>query len=94
MSSLVSAGNHIQRHHDSTRALLVAEVHELEEHCKSHVWVYNTPHKDFIEFLSEMVYKSHKEAAFLEAKMGLEKSLLMLSYFNKPDMFDKPEEPK
>ncbi|CAN5551076.1 hypothetical protein BH11PLA2_BH11PLA2_05360 [soil metagenome] len=46
--------------------------------------------KEFFDFLSTLYYFSYKECAYLEAKMALDKSNIMLGYFNKPDMFNEP----
>jgi hypothetical protein len=43
--------------------------------------------REFVEFLSTLIYNSKAECAFLEAKMSLEKAAMMLGYFNKPDIF-------
>lgn len=45
--------------------------------------------KDFAEFLSTLRFSSSRASAFLEAKMPLEKSMLTLSFFNRPDMWEE-----
>ena len=49
---------------------------------------YVARNRDFTEFMANLEFGSKDACAFLTSKMSVEKSSMVLTQFNRPDMWD------